>query len=330
MDFISEIRNKASLLGGVVCLPESDDGRMIGASSILLRERLVSKIVLIGDSERLSQVCVKNGIDPDAVEIRDYRTDEDFDALVARFHEKRKHKGLSEEDARAAVQKPLYYAAMLLERGLVDAVVAGAVNTTGDVLRAAIQGVGLRAGIKTVSSVFIMVTPVKEFGKDGLLVFGDCAVVPDPDPQQLADIAEASAATTEKILGVKPKVALMSFSTKGSAAHERVDKVAAAADILLDRGVTFEFDGELQADAALISSVAEKKAPGSPIGGIANCLIFPSLEAGNIGYKLVQRIAGAEAVGPVIQGLDKPYNALSRGCNVDDIVNTVCLTLLTK
>lgn len=328
MDFIGYIRDKSAERPRTVVLPEADDPRMIHAAKELTSGKLVKKVVFVGDEDDITAKCAEVSMDMSMVDIRDHAKDPEFAELCTRFFEKRKHKGITEEDARETIKNPLYYAAMLLDMGKADAVVAGALNTTGNVLRAAIQGVGLKAGMKTVSSVFIMVTQREEFGHNGILLFGDCAVVPDPDSGQMADIAEASAATAKNILGIEPKVAMMSFSTKGSAKHERVDKVCEAVEILGKRGVSFEFDGEMQADAAIVESVAAKKAPGSTTAGHANCLIFPSLEAGNIGYKLVQRLAGAEAIGPVIQGLAKPYNDLSRGCSVEDIVNTVCLTLL--
>ncbi len=330
MDFIKELREKAHYKAGRICLPEVDDERTIYAVKVLLEENLVKTVCLVGDEEDIQSELTEKKISSDRIIIKDHKKDSNFETYVTQFYEKRKHKGVTLDAARATLQNSLYYASMLLANNEVDAVVAGAQNTTGDVLRAALQGVGLMPGVKTVSSVFIMIVPDCSYGKQGTLVFGDCAVVPDPTAEQLADIAESSARTTEKLLGVEPLVAMLSFSTKGSGEHADVDKVVEACKILRDRNVPFDFDGELQADAALIEAVAKKKAPGSYVAGHANCLIFPTLEAGNIGYKLVQRLAKAEAIGPVIQGLRKPYNDLSRGCSVDDIVNTVCLAILNS
>ncbi len=323
MDFIKEIREKIKERDKVVCLPETEDSRVQEAARLLIDKNLVSKVVLIGEEKKYNFVNTQ-------IEVINYKNGPDFEKLSKKYYEKRKHKGISLKEAKEQLKNNLYYSSMLLDAGYVDAVVAGADHPTGDVLRAAIRGVGLQEGIDTISSVFIMITDKKEFGQEGILGFADCAVVPNPEPKQLATIAESSAQTYRNLLGKEPKVAFLSFSTKGSAKHERVDNVLKAMDFLKDKNVDFKFDGELQADAALLDSVARKKAPESEIAGSANCLIFPSLEAGNIGYKLVQRFADAEAVGPVIQGLNKPYNDLSRGCSVDDIVNTACLALLNS
>ncbi|TYB30915.1 MAG: phosphate acetyltransferase [Candidatus Mcinerneyibacterium aminivorans] len=323
MNFIKKIREKSRGEKKILCLPETEDNRVIEAAQILVDEQLVKKVVLIGESDKID-------IAEENIEIINFQNGPDFDKMVQKYYEKRKHKGITKADAREQLKDNLYYSAMLLDMNYVDAVVAGASHPTGDVLRAAIKGVGLKKNIETISSVFIMITDKKEFGYKGILGFADCAVVPDPDSQQLATIAESSAETFKNLLGVNPKVAFLSFSTKGSAKHEKVDNILKAIKLLDEKKVNFDYDGELQADAALLNAVAKKKAPESTIAGNANCLIFPSLEAGNIGYKLVQRFADAEAVGPIIQGLAKPYNDLSRGCSVDDIVNTACLALLNS
>ncbi|MEJ2054629.1 MAG: phosphate acetyltransferase, partial [Calditrichaceae bacterium] len=227
------------------------------------------------------------------------------------------------EIALETVKSPLHYGAFLVRTDFASGAVAGSINTTGDVLRAAIQVIGVAEGIKAVSSSFIMVIPDgREF------TFGDCAVIPNPDPEQLASIAISSADTYKKLVGAEPMIAMLSFSTKGSATHEDVDKVVEATQKVKEKRPNLKIDGELQFDAALLEKVGVKKAPGSPVAGRANTFIFPDLDAGNIGYKIAQRLGGAEAVGPIVQGLKKPYNDLSRGCSVEDVINVACICSL--
>ena len=251
-----------------------------------------------------------------------------LDDYVAELVELRKKKGLTPEQARELLtaEDNLYFASMMVRKGDAGGAVAGAFNTTGDVLRAAFQVIGTAPGMKTVSSVFLMVTKNPDFGENGILLFADCAVNPNPDAQALAEIAVSTASSCKSFLGVDARVAMLSFSTKGSAAHEDADKVLEALALAKQLDPQLQIDGELQADAALLPKVGEKKAPGSPVAGKANTLIFPDLDAGNIGYKLVERVAGAEAVGPIIQGLAKPVNDLSRGCSVEDIISVAAIT----
>ena len=245
------------------------------------------------------------------------------------LYELRKSKGLEKSDARKLVLNPLYLGVLMVKCGDADGMVAGSVNATGDVLRPALQIIKTAPGINTVSSCFIMVLPeFSKYGENGIMVFGDCAVNPNPTAEQLADIAIASASSAKSIAGISPKVAMLSFSTKGSAKGELVDKVQQAVEIAHKAAPDLALDGELQLDAAIVESVAKLKAPSSKIAGHANVLIFPDLQAGNIGYKLVQRLAGAEAVGPICQGFNKPVNDLSRGCSADDVVNVVAMTAL--
>jgi phosphate acetyltransferase len=270
----------------------------------------------------------EKGVDLAGVEIEDPATSPRLPGYVDALVELRKSKGLSREDAEKLLtaNDNLYFAGMMVRQGDAGGEVAGATSTTGNVLKAAFQTVGTAPGIKTVSSYFFMITKTPSFGENGILLFADCAVNPNPDAQALAEIAVATARNCKSFLDVDARVAMLSFSTKGSASHGDVDKVLAAIDIAKKIDPSLQIDGELQADAALLPKVGEKKAPGSAVAGKANVLIFPDLDAGNIGYKLVERVAGAEAIGPVIQGLAKPVNDLSRGCSVDDIVNVVAIT----
>ncbi len=326
MDIVQLFKDKAKALKGSIVLPEARDERMLKACEIILNEDL-AKVVLIGNGSEINADAERLGVNiggADIIEPADYARLGEFADF---FYEKRKSKGVTLEQAKEIVQNPLFFGALLVQFKVVNDMVAGAQNTTGDVLRAALQVIGVKAGLKTVSSSFIMVTP-NFMGEDKVFLFGDCAVVPDPTAEQLADIAISTATTRSALLGDEPKVALLSFSTKGSAEHELVDKVRETCKILSERKVDFDYDGELQADAAIVPKVGASKAPGSKVAGNANVLIFPDLQAGNIGYKLVQRFANAEAIGPIIQGLAAPVCDLSRGCSVDDIVNTISLVLL--
>ncbi len=325
MDVLADFRMKAKALKGKVVFPEAYDERTLRATEAVLKEEM-AKVVLIGEETTILAKANELELNISQAEIINPET-YDISEFAEFFFEKRKKKGITKEQAIETVKEPLFFGALLVKYGIVNGMVAGAANTTGDVLRAALQVVGVKPGLKTVSSSFIMVTP-DFLGSDKIFLFGDCAVVPNPDAEQLADIAISTAATRKALIGDEPKVALLSFSTKGSAKHELVDKVLQTKEIIESRNPDFEFDGELQLDAAIIPSVGSKKAPGSTIAGEANVLIFPDLQAGNIGYKLVQRFAKAEAIGPIIQGLAAPVCDLSRGCSWEDIYNTTALVLL--
>lgn len=326
MDIISQLRYKASLLKAHIVLPESTDPRIIKAASFLIDQKICS-VTLIGEQDDIKTKAKKEKISlPKTVAYRNAQNDPDLESLIDYVYQKRKHKGLTPEQARELLeQQPAFFAASLVATGKVDGCVAGAVFTTGDVLRSAIQVIGLKPGSQTVSSVFLLHTH-----DDRVLTFGDCAVVPYPDAAQLANIAIDSAQTHLSLTGEIPRVALLSFSTKGSAEHESVTKVREALKIAQKQQPNLIIDGELQFDAAYIPSVGTSKAPGSEVAGKANVYIFPNIDAGNIGYKITERLAGAVAIGPIIQGLDKPMNDLSRGCDWEDVVNTVCVTILQK
>lgn len=327
MSLVEQIKSKARKNLKTVVLPESYDERMLFAAQQIVEQSL-ARVVILGNSDTITAAASAKGVNLTGVEIIDPVSAPRLSAYVDELVELRKSKGLSREDAEnlLTAKDNLYFAGMMVRTGDADGEVAGATGTTGDVLRAAFQTVGTAPGIKTVSSFFLMVTKTTSFGENGILLFADCAVNPNPDAQALAEIAVATARNCTSFLDVPARVAMLSFSTKGSAKHDDVDKVLKAMEIAKGIDPQLQIDGELQADAALLPKVGEKKAPGSNVAGKANVLIFPDLDAGNIAYKLVERVAGAEAIGPVIQGLAKPINDLSRGCSVDDIVNVVVIT----
>jgi phosphate acetyltransferase len=327
MDLIAQIKQNARRQPQTIVLPESYDDRMLLAADQITSEGL-ARIVLLGDPEALRGRAAAIGADLGGVTLlapaASPRLQDYVDELVAL----RKHKGLAADAAckHLLAFDQLYFAAMMVRKGDADGAVAGAFNSTGDVLRAALQVVGTADGIRTVSSVMLMVTPNQTLGENGTLLFADCVVNPRPDAQALAEIAVTTARSCRSLLGVEARVALLSFSTMGSASHEEVDRVRQALDIARRLAPDVLIDGEMQLDAAIVPHVAGQKAPDSPVAGRANTLIFPDLNAGNIGYKLTERIAGAKVAGLMVQGLAKPVNDMSRGCSVEDIVSTVAMT----
>lgn len=327
MHLVDQIKEKARKNVQTVVLPEGYDDRMVQAAGEVVKDGL-AKIILLGNPDTLNNKAQELGVSLEGVELVDPKSSPKLGEYTDELMEIRKKKGLSREEAKALLtgDDNLYFSAMMVHKGDAGGSVAGAFNTTGDVLRAAFQVIGTAPGMNTVSSVFLMITKTPEFGENGTLCFADCAVNPNPDPQALAEIAVSTASSCKSFLGVDARVGMLSFSTKGSAKHEDADKVLKALEIARGMDPELQIDGELQADAALLPKVGEKKAPGSPVAGKANTVIFPDLDAGNIGYKLVERLAGAEAVGPIIQGLAKPVNDLSRGCSVEDIVSVSAIT----
>ena len=319
--FIPDIRQKAGNKRIPVAFPDAEDIRTLKAAREL-RDQKIAQPWLVGKTEAILKIAKDNGLSLDGIPVVNPLTDGNKDGLVQLLFEKRKAKGWTLEQSAEAAKTSLYYAGLLLATDKVGAVVGGNISSTGDVIRAAIHTVGTAPGISTVSSYFIMVFPER------LLCYADCAVLPNPTDAQLADIAITSAKNFQAVTGEEPRVAMLSFSTKGSAAHADVDKVVSATKMAKVKAPRLLLDGEMQADAALVASVGERKCKGSPVAGRANVLIFPDLDAGNIGYKLTERLAGAEAVGPIVQGLNKPYCDLSRGCSPDDMVNVAAICSL--
>lgn len=325
MELLEQIRMNAKRYNKRIVLPEGTEERTLKAADTVIAEG-IARITLLGDPKEIMALAESFGLkNIDKATIINPVSHPMKDKYIDLMVELRKSKGLTREEASRLIEDPLYLGVMMIKNGDVDGEVAGARNTTGDVLRPAFQIVKTAPGISVVSGAFIMILKDKEFGADGVIVFADGAVHPDPTDKELAEIAVCTARTTKTLLGVEPKVALLSFSTMGSAKHEMVDKVVSATRLAKEMAPEFMFEGELQADAALIESIGQKKAPGSKIAGKANVLIFPNLECGNIAYKLVERLAHAQAIGPVLQGMAAPINDLSRGCSVSDIINVIAI-----
>lgn len=310
-----------------IVLPESLEERTITAADRALADDLAD-IILIGNKEEIMALAQKLGLSHiDKATIIDPATSEKTEEYAQLLCELRKKKGMTIEEARKLTQNPLYFGCLIIKNGDADGQISGALSTTGDTLRPALQIIKCKPGISCVSGAMLMITKAPEYGEEGVLVIGDVAVTPMPDANQLAQIAVCTAETAKSVAGFDdPRVAMLSFSTKGSAKHEVVDKVVEATRLAKELDPSLKIDGELQADAALVPSVGQKKAPGSDIAGKANVLVVPCLEVGNIAYKLVQRLGGADAIGPILQGIARPVNDLSRGCSVDDIYKMIAIT----
>ncbi|MCQ2342864.1 MAG: phosphate acetyltransferase [Paludibacteraceae bacterium] len=326
MTILEQMTERAKKNPQRIVLPEGDEPRTLEAANILLKEQL-AKLILIGNRETIEKMAAEKGYAyiKDAT-IFDPAIEPKMKDYANLLFELRKAKGMTEEEAAKKAMDPLYLGCLMIKAGDADGELAGARGTTADTIRPAFQILKTKPGCKIVSGAFLMFTPAKNLGEDGFLVFADCAVNPCPNAEELAQIAISTAETARSLAQIEPRVAMLSFSSKGSAKHELVDKVTEATRLAKEMAPELNIDGELQADAALIASVGEKKAPNSPVAGKANVLVFPDLQAGNIGYKLVERFSGADAVGPILQGIAAPVNDLSRGCKVQDIVQMVIIT----
>lgn len=327
MELLDSIKEKAKLQNKRIVLPEGTEERTLKAADIVIQEK-IADISLIGSPSKIEELARQWNLKHiSKAQITDPINHPKKNLYIDLMVELRKAKGLTQSNAQKLIEDPLYLATLMIKNGDADGEVAGAMNATGDVLRPAFQYIKTMPGISVVSGAFIMILKNKSFGNNGIMVFADCAVHPNPTEHELAQIAVATAKTTRAIVGFEPRIAMLSFSTKGSAKHELVDKVVNATRIAREMDPSLKIDGELQADAAIIESIGKSKAPGSEIAGNANVLVFPDLQTGNICYKLIQRLADAEAVGPILQGLAAPINDLSRGCSISDIVNLIAITV---
>ena len=319
------IHSKARAAQKTIVLPEGSDPRIVTAA-VESRKRGLAKTILLGSEQEVQAAASKAGVMLDGVPVIDPGLSENADQLAGQFYELRKNKGITLEDAKATLCDPPYYGTMMVHAGEADGLVSGAIHATADTVRPALQILKTAPGVSIVSSCFVMIIPDCEYGENGVFIYADSGLIINPSADELAEIALTSARTMRALLDIEPRVAMLSFSTKGSAEDPLVDKVIKATQIAKQRDPNLLIDGELQADAALVKWIGERKAPGSPVAGKANVLIFPDLNAGNIAYKLTERLAKAEAYGPILQGVRKPVNDLSRGCDAEDVLNVIAIT----